>query len=341
MKALNILIDIGHPAHVHLFKNLIHHLKGKNHHVVVVSRDKDVTLNLLRYYKIESIVLSKVGTNPLKMLGELTLRDLKVFKLHRKHGFDIALGTSYSIAHLSALSRMKSFVFEEDDDHIVPLFSALTYPFATGVVIPACLKYKKWSKKRILHNSYHELAYLHPDVFTPDKKIPQKYGLHPFSYILARFSALKAHHDINKKGLTGNTWERILHVLKDFPVVSTREGELTNKIAPWDMHHILAFSKMLLSDSQSMTMEAANLGVPSLRYSSFAGRISCLEELEHRYRLTFGFKPGEEDHMIQKIKNLLKHENLEEKWQDRRKTMLQEKDNFFKWQVKFFNSLLR
>ena len=39
---------------------------------------------------------------------------------------------------------------------------------------------------------------------------------------------------------------------------------------------------MLVCDSQSMTVEAAILGIPSIRYSDFSGRIGVLEELEKR-----------------------------------------------------------
>jgi len=334
-----ILFDIGHPAHVHLFKNLIHYLKEKKHRVVTVSREKDVTNDLLKYYDIDAISLSRVGTYPLGMFGEMTKRDFKIFKLNRKYRFDIAFGTSYSIAHLSAVTRVKSYVFEEDDDHIVPVFSLITYPFATGIVVPSCLQHSKWRQKRIVHNSYHELAYLHPDQFLPDKGIPKKYGLEPQSYILVRSSALKAHHDLKQKGLMGEGWEMIQGLIKDCHVITSKEGQLDHRIAPWDMHQILNFSKMIISDSQTMTMEAATLGVPSIRYSSFSGRISCLEELEKTFGLTFGFKPGEEKMMINKVKELLSHPDLTGEWQQKREQMLKDKSNFFYWQIKFFQSL--
>jgi hypothetical protein len=336
----NILIDIGHPAHVHLFKNFIFYLKDINQHLVVVSREKDITNQLLKHYKIESISLSRVGSSPIGMSGELLKRNLGVFRLHREHRFDMAFGTSYSIAHLSAFSKVKSFVFEEDDDHIVSIFSLITYPFATGIVVPSCLQYKKWQEKRIVHNSFHELAYLHPDHFSPDKDILKKYRLKPWTYILFRSSALKAHHDIREKGLLGKTWERIQAMAKDFAILTSRENQKDPIIAPWDMHHILGFAKMIISDSQTMTMEAANLGVPSIRYSSFAGRISCLEELEHKYGLTYGFKPGEEERLLRMMEILLNHPDLSEEWRQRRERMLKEKTNFFQWQIRFFHSLI-
>jgi len=335
----SVLFDIGHPAHVHLFKNFIRYLKERRHNVIVVSRDKDVTNDLLKHYKIDSISLSTAGTGPLGLLGELTRRDFKIFKLHKKYHFEFAFGTSYSIAHLSALYKVRSFVFEEDDDDIVPVFTVLTYPFATGIVVPSCLRYKKWSKKRIVHDSYHELAYLHPGNFSPDAAVLKYYGLTPRNYIIVRNSALKAHHDFKIKGLIGETWDRVQNLIKDYTLVSSRENIKDQKIKPWDMHNLLAFSKMLISDSQSMTMEAAALGVPSIRYNSFVGRIAVLEEMEHKYGLTYGYRPGQEDKMLAKVNELLKERNFFDEWQTKRNIMLKEKINFLEWLINFFNSL--
>jgi len=82
---------------------------------------------------------------------------------------------------------------------------------------------------------------------------------------------------------------------------------------------------MLIGDSQTMTSEAAVLGTPAIRMNSFVGRISYLEEEEHRYGLTYGFKPDQFDQMVLKIEELLKMPNLKQEWQKRRQKMLSEK----------------
>ena len=45
---MNILVDIGHPAHVHLFKNMIWNLEEDGHEVKITARDKEIALYL--YY---------------------------------------------------------------------------------------------------------------------------------------------------------------------------------------------------------------------------------------------------------------------------------------------------
>ena len=329
MKAL--LFDLVHPAHVHLFKNVIRKFREKGYRTVVISRAKDVANALLEHYHIDFLSLSRAGSKPWDMMLELLRRDLGVLKLHRRHKFFAAFGTSASIAHLSAVSRAKSFVFEMDDDDVVPLFVKLTYPFATGIVVPASLRYKKWREKRIVHNSYHELAYLHPDQFSPDPDILKRYGLKPRGYIMVRKSALKAHHDLKAQGLEGQILDSVLDMIKPFPLVSSQEREGKYSIEPWDMHDILALAKLVISDSQTMTRESAILGTPSIRYNSFVGRLSCFDELENKFGLTFGFRPGEERKMLNTIRGLLSRGDLAEEWQEKRKRLLAEKPNFLKW----------
>ena len=49
---MKILIDIGHPGHVHYFRNFIKKMEENLHEVLIVARDKEVTFKLLEFYKI-------------------------------------------------------------------------------------------------------------------------------------------------------------------------------------------------------------------------------------------------------------------------------------------------
>jgi predicted glycosyltransferase len=91
-------------------------------------------------------------------------------------------------------------------------------------------------------------------------------------------------------------------------------------------------------------MEAAMLGTPSIRFSDFSGRISVLEELEHKYGLTFGFKTNESDKFFNKIDELLKTKNIKKEWQRRRQKMLAEKIDvtaFMAWLIENYPESVR
>lgn len=333
---MNILIDIGHPAHVHLFKKFIEYLKAQGYEVTVTSRDKDITIDLLDKFGIEHKVLTKAGKNLISQLIELIIRDIQIYILYFKKHFDAAFGTSVSIAHLSALTKVKSYVFSEDDDIVVPLFATITYPFATKIIVPKVLMCDKWMNKRVFHNSSHKLAYLHPNNFTPNEKIIEKYGLKKRNYIIVRKSSLKAHHDINAKGIETSFLKEIINIASSYKIIDTKEEVKNNKISIEDMHHVLAFAKMLICDSQSMSLEAAILGVPVIRITSFSNKIGIINEFEKKYKLIYSFKPHEKSEILKKINEMLKNPNLLGEFQNRQSKMLQEKDDFNDWLINYF-----
>ena len=98
-------------------------------------------------------------------------------------------------------------------------------------------------------------------------------------------------------------------------------------INPLDIHHVMAFAKIYIGDSQSMANEAAMLGVPSLRFNDFVGakKIGVMEELEHTYGLTYGISSHEPEKLYAKVEELLAMPNLREEFQSRRQKMLADK----------------
>ncbi|MCS6819294.1 MAG: DUF354 domain-containing protein [Chitinophagales bacterium] len=333
---MKILFDIGHPAHVHLFKNFINYLKIKGHTIFITSRDKEITNSLLQHYQFDFINLSKPKKGIFNMLIELIKRDIGIWKLHKQHKLDFAFGTSVSIGHLSILSNVKSFNFNEDDDDVVPLYAYLSYPFCSKIINPDCLRFKKWRSKRVLYNSYHEFAYLHPNNFTPDEKILEKYGLIKKKYIIFRSVALSAHHDKGARGINERLKNKLFELLNGYDIIHSSEGKSGGKIQPWDMHHVLAFAKMIISDSQTMTIEAAVMGVPAIRINTFIGKSSVIDELEHRFKLAFGYFPEQEEEILATVKRVLEKPDLEVEWSNRRNHLLVEKIDFNQWMIDFF-----
>lgn len=339
-KKLNILIDIGHPAHVHLFKYFIKYLENQGHRVTVTSRNKDITIDLLNKYNIKHVCISSEGSTLFLKLFELTIRDLKTFYLHLKYKFDMSFGTSINITHLTAIFNVPSYTFSESDDSVIKLHTFLAYPFATKIIVPNNIKYNKWRKKRIVHNSSHKLAYLHPNHFKANEEVLKKYHLKKNEFIIIRKSALKAHHDLNAKGISTKLWDRIKLIVSDYTIIDSREGVENRKIDAYDMHDLLYYSRLLICDSQSMTMEAAILGTPCIRISSFAGKLNAIEELETKYELVFSYNVNEEQKILNKIRELINTDNLHEKFQDKRNRLLNDKEDFTDWMINFFENII-
>ena len=143
----------------------------------------------------------------------------------------------------------------------------------------------------------YDLAYLHPNHFTPSADIVRQQGINPDKpYAIMRFVKLKANHDDNIKGINLSVAMRLVELMKphmDIYITSERELEpelepYRIKINPIYMHDVMAFASLYIGDSQTMAAEAGVLGVPFVRFNDFVGRIGYLRELEDVYELGYG-----------------------------------------------------
>ncbi|MCK5747011.1 MAG: DUF354 domain-containing protein, partial [Oricola sp.] len=71
---MRALIDILHPAHVHFFRPLILALRERGHEIKILSRHKDVAVNLLDAYDLDHTVISTQRAGKLRLAAELAQR---------------------------------------------------------------------------------------------------------------------------------------------------------------------------------------------------------------------------------------------------------------------------
>jgi hypothetical protein len=331
---MKILFHLGHPAHFHLFKNVILKLREKGNQILVVIKKKDVLEDLLQSSDIEYINILPEGRKDGKLhvaIGQLK-QDLMLWKVCNKFKPDILVGTSVAISHVGKLKGIPSINVNEDDAEIVPLYAKLAYPWATKIVAPQVCSVGKWKSKKVPYQGYHELAYLHPNNFIPSEEIASKYVDTKEKYFIIRFAKLTAHHDDGVKGINSKIASKIIEILAEHgKVYITSERQLESEfekyriqIDPKDMHHVMSFAHLYIGDSQTMAAEAGVLGVPFIRFNDFVGRISYLKELEEKYKLGFGILPNEESKLYDTLIHLLEMENLKEIFENRRNKMLEE-----------------
>lgn len=345
---MKLLFHLGHPAHFHLFKNVISSLKKDGHTVFVLSKKKDVLDQLLIEHDIEYFNLLPEGRKDNKIgiaLGQIK-QDAKMLSFCLKNKPDILIGTSVSITHVGKLINKPSININEDDADVVPLYSKFSYPFATTILVPQVCRIGKWKYKTVFYNSYHELAYLHPNNFKPNIKIVTKYISVNKPYFILRFAKLGAHHDAGIKGISNDLAIKIIKILEPYGnVYITSERVLSENlekyrvnIDPKDMHDLMAFASLYIGDSQTMAAEAGVLGVPFIRFNDFVGKISYLDELENKYQLGFGIKTDEKEKLFIKLKEILKLKNRNKTFSERRHKMLDEKIDYAKFLIWFIEN---
>ena len=318
---MKILIDIGHPAHVHYFRNFIIIMENKGHKIIVTARDKDVTHMLLHYYKINFFSRGEGSKYFLGKLLYLIKADYRLYRLAKNCNPDLILsfGSAYA-AHISKFIKRPHVAF--DDTEHAKIEHLMYAPFSNKIFTPSCFK-KFFGEKHIKFNGYMELSYLHPNYFSPNPAVLDLLGVKKNEkYIIIRFVAWNATHDTNISRLTLEIKKDCVFKLSKFcKVFISSEEPLPNdlnqfkiNIPPDKMHDALYYSSYLLGESGTMTAECAMLGVPATQISGLPyGTIGTLFELENKYSLIKVYEKFDNkilDEIISNINNENYYRNL-------------------------------
>ena len=273
---MKILIDIGHPAHVHYFRNFIHIMKGKGHEFLITARNRSMIHYLLKHYDIPFYDRGKGKNSVIGKLLYMVYADLNILKkaLSFKPDFFISFASPY--AALVSWLLHKPHIVLDDTEHAK--FGHMFYkPFSSVFLNPSCF-YKHFGKKQIFFNSLTECFYLHKSFFTPNKNIYQLLGLSEYErYVILRFVSWQANHDLGHSGLNKETKLKLVEFLSmNYKVFISPESELNNdyldkyiiKIPPEYMHDALFFADFFITESGTMASEAAVLGTPVIYVNS-------------------------------------------------------------------------
>lgn len=348
---MNVLIQLSHPAHFHLYKNVAKNLMEDGHKVFILIKTKDILEDLLKqsglpYYNIlkEAHRKSKLG-----VFGDMLVRDWRMLRFVKKHKIDLLTGSTVEVAQVGWMTGRYRVNTGEDDMQVVPLVQKLGGPFVQTLLSPEVCDNWKLEGKSVKYASYHELAYLHPNHFQPEKSVVERYFSTDSPYFILRFASLSAHHDTGIRGINTEIAQHLIDILKPHGrIYITSERELEPQFEQYripiktlDMHHVMAFSTLYIGDSQTMAAEAAVLGVPFVRFNDFVGRIGYLNELEDVYHLGFGIKASEEgasERMYKVVEDILAMPDLKEEWQSRRQKMLAEKIDYAQFMTWFIEN---
>lgn len=301
---MNILVQLSHPAHFHYYHYSILNWMKSGNKVMVVIKSKDILEQLLIDAQIPYININEQvhRKNKLGIAWDMFIRDYKIWRICKREHIDLLTGSSAEVAHIGWLLHLPVVCTGEDDAAAIPAYEMFTSPFLNKNRIRLCpvsCNSGKMENYSIHYPSYHELAYLHPNHFTPSKDVVKGYGIEVDKpYFIFRFASLKAHHDGGIKGINTEIAQRLIDILSPHGrIYITSERELEPQFEPYrihinplDMHHVMAFASLYIGDSQTMAAEAAVLGVPFIRYNDFVGRIGYLRELEDTYHLGYGIR---------------------------------------------------
>ena len=291
-----IIIDIGHPANVHLFKYIVRELNNIGWETLFTVTAKDVTVYLLDAYKLPYIIIGRTRHNILmKLIYELWLLIKYIYLLYNiKPCIIISRGSIHSIVS-SFFMGINHIVFSDTESAVY--INNITKILVNTILTSDTYLYN-YGKKQIRFPGYKELAYLHPNVFIPDEIVLEILGVKKGEkYAIVRFVAWEASHDIGQKGISYENKIKLVNTLsKHLMVFISSESELPEElkkyqinIPPEQMHNALAFAQLFVGESGTMASESAVLGTPNILINSRAPSIGIHKELSQRFKLQYIF----------------------------------------------------
>jgi uncharacterized protein len=326
---MRVLFDMGHPAHVHLFKNTIAKLKKDGHDIKITARNKEVTQALLTAYGLEYEDRGKIFTGILSKAFGMIRIDFKLFAIAKKFNPDLLIGVSNPyVAHVGTVLRKPVIIFHDTEN--VPFAGFYIYPFVQAILTPMHFRESLDPKKHIKIKGFKEIAYLHPNYFSPDLHVLEELGVRPQEkFIVVRFVSWDATHDIGQKGISDKIG--FVKTLEQYGrVLLSSEGNVPPEMKPYlmnvppeRMHDLLSYAALYVGEGATMATEAAVLGIPSIFVSSLAGRFGNLIELEETYDLLYSFTEG--DAALEKAVEILRNKKSKELWIQKKERLLKDK----------------
>ena len=335
---MKVLFDLGHPAHVHYFKNLIELLQKHGHKVLVIARKKDVTQKLLKNYKIPYKSRGKGSKTLIGKFFYLFKSNFKIYHYSRLFKPDIFVSFASPYAAQIAFYFNKPHISFTDTEN-AKLGIAAFLPFTSAVLTPKSFK-NPLGKNHIKFDGYMENTYLHPNYFKPSAKILKKLNLSmEEKYVVLRLVSWNASHDIGQKGFSSKNLINLVDEIKNHAkVFISAENKIPNvlkqyqlTINPIEIHDVLSFASLFIGEGATMASESAIMGTPSIYVNSLTA--GTLEDQEKR-GLLYIFNSSEG--LAKKSIEILRDEDLRNKNKQKSLQLLKNKtdlNDFFYWLI--------
>ncbi len=267
---MRVMFDFAHPAHVNFLKRLVYRLRDEGHdvHLVCLRRGK---VPRIAAEEFPDFTVTPVGTHARTRLGLYLrtglLREVQLARVLRRIRPDVVVGVAvFQAAMLGRWLGFRSLGVTDDPEHTMVF--KLSRKYLDRFLLPECLG--ESAPNIVTWRGLKEWAYLSPEHFRPDESILADHGLTAGEYIFIRDVETVS---LNYRKQTENNILRLYQagLRKQKVVLSLENKALAERFAGWhilqelvrDIHSLIYFSRLAISSGDSMSREAAELGVES------------------------------------------------------------------------------
>lgn len=267
-----VVIDIIHYPHINFYKNAIKIITEKSIDLHVILRPRGKLISIFRK-ECPDIPFILVGDHRKTILGkifDMIERDIIFINYLRKINFDAGTAVGgVNITHASKFLAKPSIIFTDDLEYKLQYY--LYSPIATHIILPKSIPAD--GERFLKYNGFKELAYLHPNHFSPDKKALRTYNLNPYEYIFIREVSNKS---LNYRKTKMGQLSKILDHIKEKKLkilISIEDKSLIDlfkdhciilKEPIEDIYSLMSYALFAVSSGDSMARESCLVGTPAI-----------------------------------------------------------------------------
>ncbi len=327
-KTGSVVFGIEHPASVHLFRCAIDELREREWDVHVFVREKDIATELLERYDIPHTVLAEYSGSKRDLIRSQLTYEYRLLREARRIRPDVMIAQEgVAVSHVAPLVDSKSLVFLDTEHATLQL--QLLLPFADRICTATSFM-DDLSRNQVRYPYYHELAYLHPNRFTPTADVLDDLRVEANDqFVVLRTVAWGAAHDIGEQGLDDPV--ALVEGLEslDTDVLITAEGKLPDRLEPYrvdvppdKMHDLLYYADLFVGESPTMATESAVLGTPAIYVGTL--ELGYTNELDDRYGLVYNLDTENgAARSLELARRIIEEPNPD--WDERRARLLENK----------------
>lgn len=267
---MNILFDLLHPADVNLFKNSIYKLKNEGQSVFLTFRQRGV-LEIIARSEFPDFILNRLGIHRNNLAGKvysIIQREVLAFRFLRKNKINLVVCQGLACGIACKLLGVK--ILHYDDDCEYRLTFLLGKWFSDIDVMPDFIPFS--GKNFFKYKGFKELAYLHPDYFTPYNGVLSEYGLQPYNYVFIREISNVSVNYSNHSGLLPEILNhliknriKILLSIEDKSLMKDYSENCIILKEPVDhLYSLIYYSKYVISSGDTVARESCLLGSPCI-----------------------------------------------------------------------------
>jgi len=327
---------ITRSYHVDLFQNFMKEIENEGHEVMAFSLKDNLTKSLIETFKIKNDYYGVHSEKFFyKAISPLYHRISLLQGLNRFDPDLILSVNSLPLAPFTYLFDAPSVVFL--DKQLGKKEEHLVFNYSDKIVTPDCYHYDVPKGKHLTHSSYHTLAYLHPNRFTPDDRVLEKLDVDQKEYVVVSFEE-KPHleMDLKEEPLRRRQMIDLVRFLDDHSRVFLDERGLVPEplekyipsIPPRQYLDLIANARLVIGNEPITSSEAGVLGVPWIYVSG--STTYSLEDQELRYEIGSQVYNVEE---AEELAEMILTGEVEPDFELSRKHILKDKTDLTNWML--------